>query len=480
MSIARHHNEWLSLLEVSGPFLSLPVLMRVFPQGLEEQDSEARKNLRIAHDEWEAHGRDPAIHTAWFEFVLGTALEFPENTLLSGQAIPPGLVVRVPEHNEILRPSWVLKAPEEAQPRLLFSAYPPEQSMDRAVLGMAWKASPATRMMTLLHGTGVPLGLVTNGEQWMLVAAQRGEATSFVSWYASLWSEEPLTLRAFRALLGVRRFFGVPVNEMLTALLAESLHNQQEVTDQLGFQVRKAVEVLIQALDRIDIDRQGRLLQGVSEKDLYESSLAVMMRLVFLFTAEERGLLLLGDPVYDRHYAISTLRELLREAADSHGEEILERRHDAWSRLLAAFRAIYGGIEHESLRLPAYGGSLFDPDRFPFLEGRPRGTSWKSSPAFPLPVNNRTVLHLLEALQLLRVRVPGGPAETRRLSFRALDIEQIGHVYEGLLDHTAVRAAGATLGLAGSKDSEREMSLAALETKAHEGEDALVELSARV
>ncbi len=42
MSIARHHNEWLSLLEVSGPFLSLPVLMRVFPQGLEEQDSEAR------------------------------------------------------------------------------------------------------------------------------------------------------------------------------------------------------------------------------------------------------------------------------------------------------------------------------------------------------------------------------------------------------------------------------------------------------
>ena len=65
MSIARHHNEWLSLLEVSGPFLSLPVLMRVFPQGLEEQDSEARKNLRIAHDEWEVDGRDPAIHTAW-------------------------------------------------------------------------------------------------------------------------------------------------------------------------------------------------------------------------------------------------------------------------------------------------------------------------------------------------------------------------------------------------------------------------------
>jgi hypothetical protein len=35
MSIARHHAEWLSLVEVSGPFLSMPVLLRVFPQGLD-------------------------------------------------------------------------------------------------------------------------------------------------------------------------------------------------------------------------------------------------------------------------------------------------------------------------------------------------------------------------------------------------------------------------------------------------------------
>jgi hypothetical protein len=41
-----------------------------------------------------------------------------------------------------------------------------------------------------------------------------------------------------------------------------------------------------------------------------------MMRLVFLFSAEERGLLLLGKPMYDQHYAISTLRAQLREAAE--------------------------------------------------------------------------------------------------------------------------------------------------------------------
>ena len=63
------------------------------------------------------------------------------------------------------------------------------------------------------------------------------------------------------------------------------------------------------------------------------------------------------------------------------------------------------------------------------------------------------MLHLLEALQILQVKVPGGgPAERAGFSFRALDIEQIGHVYEGLLDHTAVRAAEPVLGLAGTRD----------------------------
>ena len=54
--------------------------------------------------------------------------------------------------------------------------------------------------------------------------------------------------------------------------------------------------------------------------------------------------------------------------------------------------------------LPAYGGSLFDPDRFPFLEGRAKGTLWREGPADPLKIDNRTVLHLLEALQLLQIR----------------------------------------------------------------------------
>jgi hypothetical protein len=478
MSTARHHAEWLSLVETSGPFLSMPVLLRVFPQGLDQRDPAKASRLREAYEDWLERGaKQPAVHHAWIRHVLTELLEYPPEFLVEGQAIPPGMEAVMANYGETLRPEFVLKHRDAAhKPLLLIEHYAPDQDLEKPVAGKTWKASPGTRMMELLHAADVPLGLVTNGEQWMIISAPRGETTGFASWYADLWMQEPLTLRAFHSLLHLRRFLGVAEPETLAALYAESSKDQQEVTDQLGYQVRRAVEMLVQAFDRIDAESDRKLLAGVKEKDLYDSALTIMMRLVFLFSAEERGLLLLGDPLYDQHYAVSTLSELLRERADQHGEEVLERRHDAWCRLLATFRAVHAGVEHEAMRLPPYGGTLFNPDRYPFLEGRVADTRWQTTSAKPLPVNNRVVLHLLEALQVLRVKVPGGgPAEARRVSFRALDIEQIGHVYEGLLDHTAKRASEVILGLAGSKKSEPEIPLSKLEELATKGTDALVE-----
>ena len=46
------HHEWLALVEISGPFLAVPVLKEAFPQGLEELDAAKRKRLRQAYDEW--------------------------------------------------------------------------------------------------------------------------------------------------------------------------------------------------------------------------------------------------------------------------------------------------------------------------------------------------------------------------------------------------------------------------------------------
>jgi len=483
-AIARHHNEWLEFLEPSGPFLTLPVLVRVFPQGLPKVDGKKFGRLRAAYEEWanaqEAKASDAgALQTTWVQLVLGELLEFDQQTLRSGDGLPSNLAVSLAEHCETLQPSLAIVEPvgraKAGTQRLLVSVWPSDQDLECAAPAARWAATPLERMTQLCRSTGIRLGLVTNGERWTLVDAPVGQTAGYASWYAGLWLQEPVTLAAFEALLGVRRFFAVADTDTIDALLDESVAFQHEVTDQLGYQVRRAVEVLVQALDRADLDRNRELLRDVPPARLYDAALTVMMRLVFLFCAEERGLLLLGDETYDSNYAISTLRALLREEADRVGVEVLERRQDAWARLLATFRAVQGGIEHEALRLPALGGSLFDPDRFPFLEGRAAGTSWRDTPASPLPIDNRTVLHLLEALQLLRSRGDDGRAEARKLSYRALDIEQIGHVYEGLLDHVAVRVDADTLGLAGTKDKEPELSIDELDRERHHGKDELIE-----
>jgi hypothetical protein len=485
MSITRDHNEWLSLVPISGPFLSLPVLAQAFPQGLDAHDADHVRRLRMAFVEWDgnqlSNRPDPAIHRAWIKLVLGETLGY-DKLLAEGQEIPPTLKSEIVGCGEKVRPDWIVNDPTSKKARLLVQVYPRSQSLTKPLPKSGSNLSPDTRMMQLLRDSGIRLGIVTNGDHWMLVNAPKNETSGYISWYANLWLEEPVTLRAFRTLLCADRFFNVPDAETLDlkdGLLDRSANDQQEVTDQLGYQVRKAVEVLIQALDKADQDHGGKLLTGVDEKILYESALTVMMRLVFLFCAEERGLI--PNPtdkeLYDRFFAASTLRESLRIAADQYGEEILGLRYDAWTRLLTTFRAVYGGAKHDRLKLRAYGGSLFDPDRFPFLEGRKFGTSWKNHEATPLPVNNRTVLHLLEALQVLRSRLPGGGAvETRKLSFRALDIEQIGHVYEGLLDHTTKRATEPVLGLQGTRDKEPELPLAELEKIAAKGEKELLKL----
>jgi hypothetical protein len=86
MSIARHHAEWLALLDISGPFLSLKVLSRAFPQGLDAPDADVARELRLAYEEWldSALGSRPdsALHRAWVEWVLRRVLRMPGEVLM--------------------------------------------------------------------------------------------------------------------------------------------------------------------------------------------------------------------------------------------------------------------------------------------------------------------------------------------------------------------------------------------------------------
>ena len=473
MSASSVHDDWLSLIEISGPFLAVPVLKEAFPQGLEVLDAFKRKRLCQAYEEWREalETEDPQfteLHDAWIEEVLSRGLELDEDgkgdVLKRTDWCAENLNVSLPEHGVTLSPDLAVVDEQWAnKPLMLVHIYPQEVDLNASLKQNGWTATPADRMVQLCRSIGCRIGLITNGECWMLIDAPVGAVTTFASWYARIWSQEPVTLQAFVHLLGIRRFF-VDESEQLPALFDLSLKFQDEVTDALGEQVRRAVEVLIQSLDRADQDRNRELLHDVKEPVLYEAALTVMMRLVFLLSAEERGLLLLGDECYEANYAISTLRMQLRKES----EEILERRWDAWSRLLAMFRVVFGGIEHENLRLPALGGSLFDPDRFPFLEGRAKGSNWHTDAAKPLPIDNRTVLLLLEAIQQF---------QGRTLSYRALDVEQIGYVYEGLLERTVKRTDEVTLELDATKSAKTPwVKLAELDSARLDGAARLAEL----
>ena len=63
-----------------------------------------------------------------------------------------------------------------------------------------------------------------------------------------------------------------------------------------------------------------------------------------------------------------------RKPPTSTARKCSERRFDAWVRLLATSGPSTAACKHERMKLPAYGGNLFDPDRFAFLEGRKPGT----------------------------------------------------------------------------------------------------------
>lgn len=467
----RRRHAWLELLQTSGPFLTLPVVHRVFPDGLPVVPASNRALLRLAVEEvLENAGAD---RRRLVTTVMHDLLDW-QHRLAEGDAIPDSLAEPIQEHGLTVRADFAFFVENEEDDGAAASgpdgapnsADDEEEEEDGSeeetaaqepwrLLGMlspwglhplartaqgGWTASPVERLAVLLRARDVPVGLVTDGRWWALVWAPRGGTTGCAVWDASLWSTEPDTLRAFVALLQRSRFLSVAQTDTLPALLQESLMRQEEVTESLGRQVRDAVEMLVGTIDRLDADSGRTLLADVDDDEFYAGVVTVMMRVVFLLFAEERRLLPSDDALYVSAYSVSRLVDQLESQASLLGEQALEHRTGAWHRLLAVTRAVHQGVAHEDLRMPAYGGSMFDPGRFPWLEGR-HGTTADPSSRVPA-VDDRTVLRMLRAVQYVEA---GG--ERRRLSFRALDVEQIGYVYEGLLELEVRTAEDVVLGM---------------------------------
>lgn len=466
----RERHAWLELIQTDGPFLALPVVNWALPNGLPEVPKLARARTRALVAEMmaaEGADRDRAIKQVVDEVLRGDALDWREHLLIDAQ-IPAHLSATLPGSRMVsLRPDFAFHVEEadadadtgdgdddeaedeesadeessaaatgstdglvdeaEGEWRLLGTVLPwGQHPLQRKPYGET-TASAVERLAALLRAKRVPVGITTDGRWWAVVWAPIGGATGVGIWDASLFSTEPDSFAAFAAFLGRDRFINAQIEHTLPRLLHASLSQQEEVTETLGRQVRDAVEMLVATLDRLDAEHGRTLLDGVDDDEFYSGVVTVMMRIVFLLFAEERRLLPSDHDVYVRGYSVGHLVEQLRRRRSYAGEEALRDRTAAWHRLLAVARAIHSGVQHEDLHLPAYGSELFDPDRYPWLEGRKPGQHLSATPA--PAVDDLTVLQMLEAVQYVTI---GG--ESRRLTFRALDVEQIGYVYEGLLE----------------------------------------------
>lgn len=186
--------------------------------------------------------------------------------------------------------------------------------------------------------------------------------------------------------------------------------------------LRQGVEAALLELGQgfIENPANGALRQALTDGALsghayFEQLLRVIYRLIFIFAAEDRGLLHPGGTsdqarrVYAEGYSLARLRErsMRRTAWDRHA--------DSWEGLKATFRALMRG--QEQLGLPALGG-LFAQGVVPDLE--------------TARIENRRLLAAIWRLAWLR---PEGQPLTR-VNWRDVETEELGSVYESLLELT--------------------------------------------
>ncbi|WP_323137828.1 Eco57I restriction-modification methylase domain-containing protein [Nocardia sp. alder85J] len=449
------HRDWLALIDYSGPFLSVPVLKRHFSAGLDPLAKPERERLR------RAHATMPGPE--WIDYVLRDLLEWGDALISGGLS---DLAVAYPEHDTVLTPDFALRDPSSGEFRLL--GLISDGSPTQRIKDSEWSATPADRLMKLLRHHKIELGLCTDGRWWALLwCPVAGGATTIAVFDSVNWQEaaEREVVKAFLSILRRSRFFAVPEGETLPALLAASIDSQEELTEQLGVNVRRAVELLVMAVGRANTRQRETghpgFLSGdggagrVTAEEVYQGAVAVMMRIVFLLFAEERGLLPSDKELYRKSYSVGPLLSALQDRVLAASETELEHTYGAWNRLLATFNAVYHGIDHPELTMHAHDGSIFDPQRFPWL---------------PATIDDRTVLHMLRAVQEITIG-RGKNAELRRLSFNQLDVEQIGYVYEGLLAFEGRYANETVLGLIGKPGLEAEVPLRSL-IEARRGTDA--------
>jgi hypothetical protein len=467
------HKKWLGLAQpVEGLVLSVPVLAdaQIAP--------EERPELSVAF----AAQLDVDLLrirslAAFFRGFLGYS---KPGMLVPRAELPEDLAFYAAEGGQEIRPSFALgcgpfaegdpfaefdeapapapaPAPQGAKPwfALIWDLTESGADVDldepEAVTG-PWRYPPTAKLERLLRHAGIPIGLLFNGKHLRLVYAPSGEAAAHLTFRVEhLRGPEgrPL-LSALDLLLHARRAYGASPEHTLEGLLAESRRRQADVTEELARQVFEAVEILLAGFEAAAArdcvgGRPDWLRPALEERGdhFYQGVLSVVLRLVFLLYAEDASLLPVDDSTYAEHLSLAGLYARLSHDAGAHPES-MHHRFGAYGQLLALFRAVFFGVKHGSLELPPRRGRLFDPNTYPFLEGGlPGWTAAVVDPAAraaaqPPSLDDGTIYRVMH-----RLVVFGG----QRISYRTLDVVQIGSVYESLMGYHVLRLQSAAVRL---------------------------------
>ncbi|MFO0558011.1 MAG: DNA methyltransferase [Polyangiales bacterium] len=442
----RFHENWLGMVQpVEGLVVSVPVL--VDAQCMQRLDPSIQARLielcpPRARDE--AGAREHTVRSVMA--LLTELLGYHQGDWLDEATMPEALGLYVPEGRQWIRPTYALKsadgAGDAALPELLLWKLPDGLDFDRpeTVTG-SWDYPPSAKFDRLLRHTRVPVGLLCNGTAFRLVYAPHGESSGHIEFDLDAMASvggRPI-LDAFVMLLSATRTRVVERERSLFAILSESRRRQANVTNALAEQVFDALQILLRGFESA-AQRDGSALldESLAAQDdhVYKGLLTVLLRLVFVLYAEDRGLLPVDEPLYAQHMsALALFERLQRERGE--WPDSMSRRFSAWGQLIALFRAIFLGVEHGTLRMPARRGELFDPHRFAFIEGWTAGsapiTEAGERAAVRVPtIDDEVVYRVLEKLLVF---------EGQRLSYRALDVEQIGSIYEGLMGYHVQRVA---------------------------------------
>ena len=455
----RAHRNWLALIRPTGLVVAAPALARA-AGAINNRDVDGQRQLR----EWRDRFADGAAcnprtaFRAFAESVLDWNFSprwHADADVEGGFAVP---TAALPEYGDTLAADFAVRepqAPENAPPddgpppwQLAVNTYGPEQDFDARFSGSGrLEDSPNGRLERLLRKTRIPAGVLFNTKRLRLVSAPYGESSGFMDFVLHDLAEtagRPL-VAALRLLVGQERLLSLPANERLPALLGDSRKYQNEVSERLADQVLHGLYDLLRGIQAADAHRGGALLRDPLREnpdEVYRALLAVILRLVFLLYAEQRGLLPDDDKTFADHYSLMALFQRLRDDEAFH-LDTMDQRYGAWAHLLALFRMVHDGARSDRMRLPPRHGALFNPDKYAFLEGRiAAGGRQLHERIEPPLVSDGTVLAVLKKLLVL---------DGERISYRALDVEQIGSVYETMMGFRLEKAAGPSVAVKSPK-----------------------------